>query len=83
MTDTVDALIFDLLDYVACKERRYAELIEAWQTSCPKLPVWEEATDRGLIACVRANGQAIVRITDAGAALLEQRQRLPRLNLSA
>jgi D-3-phosphoglycerate dehydrogenase len=49
MTDTVDALIFDLLEYVACKERRYAEVIEAWRTSCPKLPVWEEANESGLI----------------------------------
>jgi len=77
MTDTVDALIFDLLEYVACKERRYAELIEAWQTSCPKLPVWEEATERGLVTRAYANGHAVVRITAAGAALLEQRRRLP------
>ena len=31
MTDTVDALIFDLLECVACKERRYADVIEAWR----------------------------------------------------
>lgn len=77
MTDTVDALIFDLLEYVACKERGYAEVIEAWRTSCPRLPVWEEANERGLITRVRANGHAVVQITAAGAALLEQRRRLP------
>jgi predicted transcriptional regulator len=77
MTDTVDALIFDLLEYVACKERGYTEVMEAWRTSCPRLPVWEEANERGLITRVRANGHAVVQITAAGAALLEQRRRLP------
>jgi len=72
MTNTVDALIVDLLEYVAHKERSYAEVIEAWHTSCPKLPVWEEANERGLVTRVRANGHAVVRITAAGAALLEQ-----------
>ena len=76
MTDTVDALIFDLLEYVAGKERRYDEVIEAWRTSCPKLPVWEEANERGLIVRARENGPAVVRITAAGAAFLEQRRRL-------
>ena len=75
MTDTVDALICDLLEYVAKEERTYDEVIEAWHTSCPKLPVWEEANDRGLITRTRMNGHAVVRITSAGTALLEQRQR--------
>lgn len=74
MTDTVDALIFDLLEYVACKERRYDEVIDAWRTSCPKLPVWEEANERGLNVRARENGAAVVRITAAGAAFLEQRR---------
>ena len=76
MTDTVDALIVDLLEYVACQERSYDEAIEAWHTSCPKLPVWEEANERGLITRVRANGHAVVQITAAGTALLEQRRHL-------
>jgi hypothetical protein len=74
MTDTIDALIFDLLEYVACKERRYSEVMEVWRTSCPRLPVWEEANERRLIARVRANGQTVVQITAAGAALLEERR---------
>jgi hypothetical protein len=74
VTDTVDALTVDLLEYVACKERRYDEVIEAWHTSCPKLPVWEEANERGLITRVRSNGHAVVQITAAGAALLQQRR---------
>ena len=40
--------------------------------SCPKLPVWEEATDRGLISTDFAQGRNTVRITEAGLAFLEQ-----------
>ena len=74
---TVDALIVDLLEYVAAQERSYAEVIEAWHTSCPKLPVWEEANDRGLLTRARVNGHAVVRITAAGSAFLEQKRRSP------
>ena len=75
MSDAVDALILDLLEYVACKERSYDEVIEAWRTSCPKLPVWEEANERGLIAQARVNGHAVVRITDAGVTHLKRQRR--------
>ncbi len=66
----VDALILDLLEFVGRKERSYGEVMEAWRTSCPRLPVWEEANARGLIVRARANGHAVVRITPAGEALL-------------
>jgi hypothetical protein len=49
VTTTVDALILDLLDWIGPNARPYAEVIEAWRTSCPRLPVWEEATERGFI----------------------------------
>jgi D-3-phosphoglycerate dehydrogenase len=75
---TVDALIVDLLEYVAGKERDYAEVIEAWHTSCPKLPVWEEANERGLVTRARVNGHAVVKITVAGAAFLERHRGAPR-----
>ena len=47
MSGTVDALIVDLLEYVANKERSYAEVIEAWHTSCPKLPSGRKRTNAG------------------------------------
>jgi hypothetical protein len=72
MNATVDALIADLLEHVASAERRYDDVIEAWHTSCPKLPVWEEASERGLITRAKLNGHAVVRITEAGVAFLAQ-----------
>lgn len=70
MSDAVDALIVDLLAWVDREERTYAEVIEAWRTSCPRLPVWEEANARGLVTRRFANGCATVALTDAGRALV-------------
>jgi D-3-phosphoglycerate dehydrogenase / 2-oxoglutarate reductase len=74
MIGAIDALILDLLEWVASGERSYAEVMDAWRTSCPRLPVWEEANDRGLIVREHVNGRAIVRITSSGLALLEHRK---------
>jgi hypothetical protein len=73
MADSVvEALILDLLDWVAKRERTYEEVMGAWRTSCPKLPVWEDANDRRLIEL----DKGIVRITPSGRAMLEQHDRL-------
>jgi hypothetical protein len=76
MTDTLDALIVDLLAWVESGERSYEETMEAWRTSCPRLPVWEDANDRGLVTRQHANGHATVKVTSAGLALLERRKKL-------
>ena len=72
MIGAVDALILDLLGSLAKGERGYGEVMDAWRTSCPRLPVWEEAMERGLIARELVDGRAIVRITAAGVALLDR-----------
>lgn len=69
----VEALIIDLLAWLSKEERTYQEVMDAWRTSCPKLPVWEDANDRELVAEERVDGRRIVRVTSAGRALLEQR----------
>jgi D-3-phosphoglycerate dehydrogenase len=70
MSESIDALILDLLEFVSREERPYLEVMEAWRTSCPRLPVWEEANARGLVTRARQNGQAVVRITMAGRTFL-------------
>lgn len=72
---TVESLILDLLEWVATRERSYEEVMDAWRTSCPKLPVWEDANDRGLVHTVQSNGRSIVKVTPSGIVLLEQRRR--------
>jgi hypothetical protein len=68
MTDAVDDLILDLLDWIGPGRRPYAETLEAWRTSCPRLPVWEDATDRGFIERHHEPGhRAFVSVSAAGA----------------
>ena len=73
MTDPTRTLVLDLVEWVAARPRTYAEVMEAWRTSCPRLTVWEDALDRGLVArTCPAEGPAGVAVTDAGrGALLE------------
>jgi hypothetical protein len=72
--DVVESLILDLLDWVARRERSYEEVMDAWRTSCPRLPVWEDANDRGLIATTTVDGRSIVVATPLGMALLARRR---------
>jgi hypothetical protein len=72
MTDTVEPLILDLLEWVANRDRSYEEVMDAWRTSCPRLPVWEEANDRGLVTTERVNDRSLVRVTPAGLALVQR-----------
>ena len=70
----VENLILDLIEWVGRKERTYQETMDAWRTSCPRLPVWEYATDRGLVETAFANDRAIVRPTSAGLAFLNEKR---------
>jgi hypothetical protein len=73
VTNTVDALILDLLEWIGPKPRAYAEVMEAWRTSCPRLPVWEEANARGFIERRHVQGKAaLVAVTASGRAFLAQ-----------
>jgi hypothetical protein len=72
MPDVVESLILDLIEWAAIKERTYEETMNAWRTSCPRLTVWEDANDRGLIAVATEDGRSVVRATPAGLAFLAQ-----------
>jgi hypothetical protein len=71
----VENLILDLLEWLALHDRSYEEVMDAWRTSCPKLPVWEDANDRGLVTSVEVKGMRIIRPTSAGLVLLDGRRR--------
>jgi len=71
MSDVTEALILDLLEWVASGERSYEEVMDAWRTSCPRLPVWEDANDRGFVQSEKASGRYIVKVTPFGLAFLE------------
>jgi hypothetical protein len=67
MSERLDPLILDLVEWVAKEPRAYADVMDAWRTSCPRLTVWEDAVDRGFVARERTDGAAIsVVVTPAG-----------------
>jgi D-3-phosphoglycerate dehydrogenase len=72
MTDTVQPLVLDLLEWLNTRERSYTETMDAWRTSCPRLPVWEEANDHGLVSIEERNGRSCVVVTTAGMTFLRK-----------
>ena len=61
------ALILDFLESLAAEPRPYAEVMEVWRTSCPRLTVWEDAVDGGWVRRERSGrDEAVVALTPAG-----------------
>lgn len=74
MPDTIEPLVADLVEWIGTG-RKYAEVMEAWKTSCPRLPVWEEANARGLLTRSRdERGTEWVQLTPAGKELVALRR---------
>ena len=73
---SLDPLILDLVEWCAREPRGYSEVIEAWRTSCPRLTVWEDATERGLLERTYGPGNsALVTVTSSGHAFLQSHGR--------
>jgi hypothetical protein len=68
-------LTLQFLDWLAESPRSYAEVMDAWRTSCPRLSVWEDACIDGLVE----RSGATVSLTPSGRAALAARQRDLRL----
>jgi hypothetical protein len=66
-----EPLILDLVEWIAKEPRDYAEVMDVWRTSCPKLAIWEDASDRGLVARERVADRLLVVVTSHGRRLLE------------
>jgi hypothetical protein len=72
MTSTIEPLVLDLVEWVARAPRPYDETMAVWRTSCPRLPVWEEAVERGLITCASVGNRGmLVTATPNGCRLLQ------------
>jgi len=77
MPDDLRPLLLDLVEWAAGQPRRYRDVMDAWRTSCPGLPVWEEAVDRGYL--VRQRHQqigAMVTVTPQGRRFLVEGGRM-------
>ena len=75
MSDVLTPLTMDFLTWLDAAPRSYAEVMDAWRTSCPRLTIWEDAVDAGLVVHLRAPGEpAKVGVTDKGHKMLAARR---------
>jgi hypothetical protein len=68
-----EALTRDLLRWIADSPRAYGETMAAWRTSCPRLSIWEDAIEAGLIHLQRDGSppRMTVALTERGRVFLQ------------
>ena len=70
-------LVLDLLEWIAVRPRRYEDVMDAWRTSCPSLPIWEDTIDAGYAQIEFVPGfRKSVVITNRGKEFLDANQRV-------
>ena len=72
MPDPAHALTLQFLAWVAEAPRTYAQAMEAWRSTCPRLSIWEDAILDGLVAFRggATRNQSRVALTPKGRAML-------------
>ena len=73
MADSPSLIMIQFLSWVADRPRTYAQAMDAWRTSCPRLSVWEDAVIEDLVR-IDGNGAREVTLTKGGAAVLQKAQ---------
>jgi len=75
----MDALTLQLLTWISDRPRSYGETMEAWHTTCPRMPVWEDAVSGSLIRIERGGKmrERAVTLTERGQALLSRQSAYP------
>jgi hypothetical protein len=77
MTQPADPLVLDFVEWIARAPRAYSEVVATWRTSCPRLPIWEDAADAGYVARDTIAGFGmVVTVTEEGEKLLRANGRL-------
>jgi hypothetical protein len=74
--EPVSLLMVEFLTWISSRSRTYAEVMEAWRSTCPRLCVWEDALADRLIQMERGVtlGQSRVTLTARGSAILDGQQ---------
>ena len=76
MAETTDALVLDLVEWIGREPRPYAEVLEVWRTSCPRLTIWEDAVDRGYVVRRPSVEGIKVTVTEGGEQFLRAHGRI-------
>ena len=73
MSASPNLIMIQFLQWVAARPRRREDVLDAWQSSCPRFPVWEDARADGLVRqCGGEAGENRVERTESGRALLDR-----------
>jgi hypothetical protein len=78
MSEPVTQLMQEFLIWVASRPRTYADAMQAWQSTCPRHTIWEDAVIDGFIQ-VKNNGTqhgSEVTLTARGRAIIQTVQPL-------
>ena len=72
MPESESLLTLEFLGWIDSRLRTYAETMEAWRSSCPRHPVWDDALTEGLIRIESAKtmDRCLVVLTPRGKSLL-------------
>jgi hypothetical protein len=66
-----DALTQQMLHWIAQGTHSYAEVLDTWKSSCPRLTIWEDACADGLVDA--APGMSgVVSLTEKGKRFLSE-----------
>lgn len=70
--DVITDAMRELLEWVVFRPRTYADVLGAWQSHCPRLTVWEDALERGLIGLDGSSQlETRIQLTSHGRAALD------------
>ena len=77
MPKPVSLLTVQFLAWVADRPRAYADVMDAWRSSCPRNPVWEDAIIDGLVRFENGSRGTVV-LTPLGRTTLDRESRPER-----
>jgi hypothetical protein len=74
MIEPVPPLTLQLLEWLSSRPRTYAETMEAWRSTCPRMTIWEDALADSLVQVESGSAvtQCQVSLTERGRAILKR-----------
>lgn len=77
MPAQTSALMLQFLEWVARGDRTYADAMDAWRTSCPRLSIWEDALEAGFIVVESgaSRNRGRVRVSSHGQRVLAEQSK--------